>query len=153
MAEVSNVLLDIQYPTIGPGPATVKVQGKLTFAPQEQGKSYKLRIGLFGKDPEPGETGPIVLGGEPVPIYMFRWGSTFLTHDHKVINATPGTQDFVETRDVPMTKLDEDPETWKQVISGLTMLFREDDEVFATVSLASEQSTNVVELKYVPTPV
>ena len=52
-----------------------------------------------------------------------------------------------------MTKLDEDPETWKQVISGLTMLFREDDEVFATVSLASEQSTNVVELKYVPTPV
>ena len=128
--------------TIGPGSqsskAKVTVTSAFEFTHADAG-DWKASIKLFGDDTSEG-------GGSAL-IYTFKFGPGQLSifkKDYKVIQATPGTMNISETREIDWTILDEDPgQSVPQNAPPGTPGLPLKDEVFASVSLSRDTKSNV----------
>lgn len=137
MAQVHKVELEIAYPASGSGTAHVEVRSWLAFTAEDDGREFKLRIALFGSDAGEG-TPP---GGKP--LYRFR----FPRRTFASIRAVPGIHTRVDSVDLEMSVLDEDPGySLGRVVAPLG------DEVYAVASLSVEARSDIVRMQYAGRP-
>ncbi len=152
MAQVQKVELDIQYPFSGQGTAQVTVRSWLSFAPEDNGKDFKLSIALYGSDVgEARNRDPMVTIYGPRPLYIFRFG----VRDYTQIRGTVGVVVHEEKREVAMAALDEDPgyvftplptPPWTPQAYARTPYA---DEIYAVATLSSDGRSDVLKMKYI----
>lgn len=139
MAQVQKVQLDIAYPASGTGMAHVEVRSWLTFTAEDEGSEFKFRIALFGSDAGEGKPLP----PSPKPLYRF----CFPRRSFASIRAVHGTHVRVDSVDLEMSVLDEDPGySLGRVVAPLG------DEIYAVASLSVEARSDIVRMEYTGKP-
>jgi hypothetical protein len=154
MPRVHSAELAIEYNHVGVGDAYVTVRSTLEFSQEDLDREFRFRISLFGSD----------VGEESTPsawpLYQFRFlkvdkgGGLPRTYD--VVHGAPGTVRREDHATLKISVLDEDPGyKWIPVElppwtppGAAKVLFP--DEIYATVSLAVEESSPVFIMTYVP---
>jgi hypothetical protein len=149
MAQVQKVELEVKRQSSNiKGTAEVIVRSTLSFAAEEIGKDFKLRIALYGSDPEEPKEADVENDSKH-PVYVFQFSNPPMIlpkRDYTIIHAISGTIIHEETRLIPVAFFNEDADLKQSHYLILPI----PDSIYAVVNLSIEKHSNTIQLLYAP---